>query len=92
MAVDSIAKRASALYFVCHRKGRLIPDGTIASPDFQDVAGFYVGIAAAEPAVDIFILLHTTTAARRAHALTATSRTHDVTAARRSHDISINEP
>ena len=50
MAIDSVAKRASALYFVGHRKGRLIPDGTIASPDFQNIAGFYVGIQAAVPA------------------------------------------
>ena len=49
MAIDSEAKRASALYFVSHRKGRLIPDGTIASPDFQDIVGFYVGIAASAP-------------------------------------------
>jgi len=50
MAIDSVAKRASALYFVGHRKGRLIPDGTIASPDFQNIVGFYVGIQAAESA------------------------------------------
>lgn len=50
MAIDSVAKRASALYFVGHRKGRLIPDGTIAQPDFQNIVGFYSGIQAAEPA------------------------------------------
>jgi hypothetical protein len=49
MAVDSIAKRASALYFVRHRKGRLIADGTIAGVDFQDIVGFYRGIAAGAP-------------------------------------------
>lgn len=51
MAIDSVAKRASALYAIGHRKGRLIPDGTIASPDFQNVVGFYVGIPAAVPTV-----------------------------------------
>ena len=50
MAIDSATKRASALYFVGHRKGRIIPDGTIASPDFQDIVGFYVGIAASASA------------------------------------------
>lgn len=46
MAVDSLAKRASALYFVRHRKGRLIPDGAITGVDFQDIVGFYRGIVA----------------------------------------------
>lgn len=50
MAVDSAAKRLSMLFFAGHRKGRLIPDGTIASPDFQDLLGFYRGIQAAAPA------------------------------------------
>lgn len=83
MAVDSAAKRLSMLFFVGHRKGRLIPDGTIASPDFQDLLGFYRGIQAAAPSEDVFILLHTTTATRRDHALTAS---------RRAHAITINEP
>lgn len=92
MAIDSAAKRLSMLFFVGHRKGRLIPDGIIASPDFQDLLGFYRGIQAAAPAEDIFILLHTTTATRRTHATTATQRTHATTASRRTHDITINEP
>jgi hypothetical protein len=50
MAIDSVGKRASALYFVGHRKGRLIPDGTIVQPDFQNIVGFYSGIQAAVPA------------------------------------------
>lgn len=49
MAIDSLAKRASALYFVGRRKGRLIPDGTIATPDFQNIVGFYIGITTAAP-------------------------------------------
>lgn len=92
MAVDSVAKRASALYFVGRRKGRLIPDGSISGVDFQDAVGFYRGIAAAAPSEDVFILLHTTTATRRTHASTATRRTHAPTATRRTHDIDINEP
>jgi hypothetical protein len=49
MAIDSEAKRASALYFIRHRKGRLIADGTISAPDFQDIVGFYRGILALVP-------------------------------------------
>lgn len=49
MAIDSKAKRMSAMNFVGHRRGRLLPDGTIASPDFQDAVGFYRGIQAAQP-------------------------------------------
>lgn len=46
MAIDSAAKRTSALYFHRHRKGRLIPDGAISGVDLQDCVGFYRGIAA----------------------------------------------
>jgi hypothetical protein len=53
MAVDSAAKRASALYFIGRRKGRLIPDGTIAQPDFQNIVGFYMGIQAAAAAAAV---------------------------------------
>lgn len=38
------------------------------------------------------ILLHTTTAERRAHATTAERRTHATTVTRRTHDTTINEP
>jgi len=55
MAIDSAAKRASALYFVRHRKGRLIPDGTIAGVDFLDAVGFYRGIAASAVVVSVGI-------------------------------------
>jgi len=46
MAIDSAAKRKSALYFLGRRKGRLTPDGTISGVDFMDIIGFYNGIAA----------------------------------------------
>ena len=46
MAIDSEKKRASALYFFRHRKGRLISDGTISGADLQDIVGLYVGISA----------------------------------------------
>ena len=49
MAIDSAAKRVSALYFSSHRHGRLIPDGTIAGVDFLDIVGFYRGIEPANP-------------------------------------------
>jgi hypothetical protein len=52
MAIDSAAKRKSVLFFFGHRKGRLIPDGTISSVDKQDIVGFYRGIAAS--AVGLF--------------------------------------
>lgn len=44
MAIDSARKRASALYFVGHRKGRLLPDGAISGADRQDMVGFYRGV------------------------------------------------
>lgn len=53
MAIDSVAKRASALYFIGRRKGRLIPDGAIAQPDFQNIVGFYMGIQADDPAAAV---------------------------------------
>lgn len=44
MAVDTAIKRRSALYFVGHRKGRLIPDSIISAGDFSDIVGFYRAI------------------------------------------------
>ncbi len=58
MAIDSAAKRNSALNFVRHMKGRLIPDGTISGVDFLDVVGFYRGIAASAPVVLAVLIFH----------------------------------
>lgn len=46
MAIDSKRKRASAMNFVGHRHGRLLPDGAISGADRADAVGFYRGITA----------------------------------------------
>ncbi len=46
MAIDSEIKRVSALHFVGHRHGRLLPDGAISGADRQDAVGFYRAITA----------------------------------------------
>jgi hypothetical protein len=44
MAIDSDILRASAMHFVGHRKGRLLPDSVIKGADRQDTVGFYRGL------------------------------------------------
>ena len=46
MAIDSQIKRISAMHFVGHRHGRLLPDGAISGADRQDAVGFYRAITA----------------------------------------------
>lgn len=51
MAVDTAAKRSSAINPACPWRGRLpLPDATIAQGDRQAVALLYSGILAAGPA------------------------------------------
>ena len=51
MAIDSVAKRASAILPGMPRPILPIPDGTIAQGDRQAAAWLYSGILAAEPEV-----------------------------------------
>ena len=89
MAIDSEAKRASALYFVRHRKGRLIADGTISAPDFQDIVGFYRGILAATPGALYTVTLLSATVPQPT--ITASVPTPTVTTAVTQPTITITE-